>query len=97
MFPERKIIVVDTLSASMGEGLLVHYAVQLKNQGKTMEEVAEWVEDNKLNLIHTFTLDDLFFLKRGGRLSGTSAIAKSIYRNHLHFYVLSSVQMLSRV
>ena len=78
MFPERKIIVVDTLSASMGEGLLVHYAVQLKNQGKTMEEVAEWVEDNKLNLIHTFTLDDLFFLKRGGRLSGTSAIVGSL-------------------
>lgn len=78
MFPDRKIIVVDTLAASMGEGLLVHYAVKLKNEGKTMEEVAKWVEDNKLNLIHTFTLDDLFFLKRGGRLSGTSAIVGSI-------------------
>lgn len=78
MFPDRKIIVVDTLSASMGEGLLVHYAVQLKNQGKTMEEVAQWVEDNKLRLCHTFTLDDLFFLKRGGRLSGTSAIVGSL-------------------
>lgn len=78
MFPDRKIIVVDTLSASMGEGLLVHYAVKLKNEGKTMEEVAKWVEDNKLNLIHTFTLDDLFFLKRGGRLSGTSAVVGSI-------------------
>lgn len=78
MFPDRKIIVVDTLSASMGEGLLVHYAVQLKNQGKTMEEVAQWVEDNKLKLCHTFTLDDLFFLKRGGRLSGTSAIVGSL-------------------
>ncbi len=78
MFPERKIIVVDTLSASMGEGLLVHYAVQLKNQGKTMEEVAEWVEQNKLKLCHVFTLDDLFFLKRGGRLSGTGAIVGSL-------------------
>ena len=78
MFPERKIIVVDTLAASMGEGLLVHYAVKLKNEGKTMEEVAQWVEDNKLRLIHTFTLDDLFFLKRGGRLSGTSAIVGSL-------------------
>jgi len=78
MFPDRKIIVVDTLSASMGEGLLVHYAVKLKNQGKTMEEVAKWVEDNKLKLIHTFTLDDLFFLKRGGRLSGTSAVVGSL-------------------
>ena len=78
MFPERKIIVVDTLSASMGEGLLVHYAVSLKNQGKTMEEIAQWVEDNKLKLVHTFTLDDLFFLKRGGRLSGTSAVVGSL-------------------
>ena len=78
MFPERKITVVDTLAASMGEGLLVHYAVQLKNQGKTIEEVADWVEQNKLNLCHVFTLDDLFFLKRGGRLSGTSAIVGSL-------------------
>ncbi len=78
MFPDRKIIVVDTLCASMGEGLLVHHAVKLKNEGKTMEEVAQWVEDNKLKLIHTFTLDDLFFLKRGGRLSGTSAIVGSL-------------------
>ena len=78
MFPDRKIIVVDTLCASMGEGLLVHYAVKMKNEGKTMEEVAEWVEDNKLKLCHVFTLDDLFFLKRGGRLSGTSAIVGSL-------------------
>ncbi|MBR4099483.1 MAG: DegV family protein [Clostridia bacterium] len=78
MFPERKIIVVDTLCASMGEGLLVKYAVEMKKQGKTMEEVAEWVEDNKLKLCHTFTLDDLFFLKRGGRLSGTSAVFGSL-------------------
>ena len=78
MFPDRKIIVVDTLAASMGEGLLVHYAVKLKNEGKTMEEIAQWVEDNKLNLVHIFTLDDLFFLKRGGRLSGTSAVVGSL-------------------
>lgn len=78
MFPERKIIVVDTLCASMGEGLLVKYAVEMKKQGKTMEEVAQWVEDNKLKLCHTFTLDDLFFLKRGGRLSGTSAVFGSL-------------------
>lgn len=78
MFPERKIIVVDTLCASMGQGLLVHYAVQLKNEGKTIEEVADWAEENKLKVCHTFTLDDLFFLKRGGRLSGTSAVFGSL-------------------
>ncbi len=73
-FPERKIIVVDTLCAALGEGLAVHYAVQLKNEGKSMEEVADWVENNKLNICHIFTIDDLFFLKRGGRLSGTGAV-----------------------
>ena len=78
MFPERKIIVIDTLCASMGEGLLVSYAVKMKKEGKTMEEVAEWVENNKLNICHVFTLDDLFFLKRGGRLSGTSAVVGSL-------------------
>lgn len=78
MFPDRKIIVVDTLCASMGEGLLVHYAVRMKKEGHTLEEVADWVEANKLKICHTFTLDDLFFLKRGGRLSGTSAIVGSL-------------------
>ncbi len=78
MFPEREIRVVDTLSASMGEGLLVHYAVKMKNEGKSLDEVANWAEQNKLRLCHTFTLDDLFFLKRGGRLSGTSAVVGSL-------------------
>ena len=74
LFPERKIIVVDSLCASLGEGMAVHYAVKLKNEGKSMEEVAEWLEDNKLSICHIFTIEDLFFLKRGGRLSGTSAV-----------------------
>ncbi len=74
LFPERKIIVVDSLCASLGEGMAVHYAVKLKNEGKSMEEVAEWLEKNKLSICHIFTIEDLFFLKRGGRLSGTSAV-----------------------
>lgn len=78
MFPDRKVIVVDTLAAAMGQGLIVHYAVGLKNQGETIEEVAEWVEQNKLSVCHIFTLDDLFFLKRGGRLSGGSAVVGSL-------------------
>ncbi len=78
MFPERKIIVVDSLCASLGEGMLVHYAVSLKKQGKTIEEVAEWAEQNKLSICHIFTIDDLFFLKRGGRLSGASAVLGSL-------------------
>lgn len=78
MFPDRKITVVDTLAASMGQGMIVHYAVKLKNEGKAIEEVADWVENNKLSFCHVFTLDDLFFLKRGGRLSGTSAVLGSL-------------------
>lgn len=74
LYPERKVLVVDTLCASLGQGMAVHYAVKLKNEGKSMEEIAEWVEQNRLSICHTFTIDDLFFLKRGGRLSGTSAV-----------------------
>ncbi len=77
-FPERKMVVVDTLAASLGEGLIVHYAVKLKNEGKSIDEIAEWVENNKLSICHIFTLSDLFFLKRGGRLSGASAVFGSI-------------------
>lgn len=72
--PEKKIIVIDTLAASLGEGLIVYKAVELRKAGKTMEEVAKWVEDNKLHLVHAFTVDDLFHLHRGGRVSKASAI-----------------------
>ncbi|MFA9376937.1 MAG: DegV family protein [Lachnotalea sp.] len=72
--PRSKIIVVDSLCASLGEGLLVHKAIKLKNQGKTMEEIATWLEENKLHVCHTFTPNDLFHLYRGGRVSKTSAV-----------------------
>lgn len=78
MFPQRKIKVIDTLCASLGLGLLINYAVKLKNAGKSMEEVADWVEQNKLKICHEFTLDDLFFLKRSGRLSGTGAFVGTL-------------------
>lgn len=78
MFPDRKIVVVDSLCAAYGQGLLVHYAVQLKNSGKSLEEVAEWVEANKLKICHMVAIDDLFFLKRGGRLSGAGAVLGSL-------------------
>lgn len=73
-FPDRKLVVLDSLSASLGEGLLVHKAVQLKEVGKSLEEVASWVEEHKLNLCHNFTVDDLFHLHRGGRVSKATAI-----------------------
>lgn len=78
LYPERKIITIDSLCASLGQGLLVDYAVKLKEQGKSIEEVAEAVEDIKLRVCHYFTVDDLNHLHRGGRVSKTSAILGSI-------------------
>lgn len=72
-YPDRKIIVVDSLCASLGEGLLVHKAVMMKNAGKSLEETAAWLEENKLHLVHNFTVDDLYHLYRGGRVSKAAA------------------------
>lgn len=77
-YPNQKIIAVDTLSASFGEGYLVWRATLLRAEGKTMSEVAQWIEDNKLKLNHIFTVEDLGTLKRGGRLSSTAAIIGSL-------------------
>jgi DegV family protein with EDD domain len=77
-YPDRQIAVVDTLCASMGEGLLVWHAVQQQKQGKSLEEVRDYVEANKLHLCHWFTVDDLFHLKRGGRVSAATAIAGTL-------------------
>ena len=73
-YPDRKIRVVDTLSASLGQGLLVWYACKNRDAGMSFEELADWCENNKLNLCHWFTVDDLMFLKRGGRVSASTAL-----------------------
>lgn len=73
-YPDRKIIVIDTLCACLGEGLLLYYALKLKKEGKTIEETAEWVEKNKLHICHNVTIDDLDHLQRGGRISKTVAV-----------------------
>ena len=73
-FPERKVIAVDSLCAALGQGLLVHLALEKQRSGATIEETAAWVEENKLHICHQFTVDNLFHLFRGGRLSRTSAI-----------------------
>ena len=73
-YPERKIYTVDTLAASMGQGLLVWYAANMKKDGKSIEEVRDFVENNKMKLAHWFTVNDLFFLKRGGRISAATAL-----------------------
>ena len=73
-YPDRKIYAVDTLCASLGEGLLVYLAAALRAGGASIEEVRDFAESKKLNLCHWFTVDDLFFLKRGGRVSGATAV-----------------------
>ncbi|MGN0172025.1 MAG: DegV family protein [Acutalibacteraceae bacterium] len=77
-YPDRKIIVIDSLCASLGEGLLVYYAMKNRDGGMSLEDNAKWVEDHKLNICHWFTVDDLMFLHRGGRVSKTSAVFGSL-------------------
>ena len=76
--PDCRIVVADTLCASLGEGLLVRKAVQLKKAGKSLDETAQWVEAHKENLVHVFTVDDLFHLHRGGRVSKATAIVGTL-------------------
>ena len=73
-FPERKVRVVDSLCASMGQGLLVWLCAQEKKKGKTLEEVLDFAEGAKGNICHWFTVDDLNHLKRGGRVSAAAAL-----------------------
>ena len=75
--PEAKIIVIDSLAASMGEGLIVYRAVQLKNEGKSIDEVAAYINEHRCNFVHYFTVDDLNHLYRGGRVSKTTALGSA--------------------
>jgi DegV family protein with EDD domain len=73
-YPQRKIRVVDSLSASMGQGLLVWYACKKRDEGLSLEELVDWCENNKQNVAQWFTVDDLMYLKRGGRISAATAL-----------------------
>lgn len=77
-YPDRKIMHIDTLCASVGEGLLVHYAAVKREEGASMEEIFQGIMDMKDKIHHQVTVNDLFFLKRGGRVSATTAIAGSV-------------------
>ena len=76
-FPERKILTVDSLGAALGQGLMLYLTAKKRLAGASIEEVAAYIEELKLKLCHWFTVDDLFFLKRGGRLSGATALIGS--------------------
>lgn len=77
-FPNARITVIDSLCASMGEGLLVYKAIQQMKAGKSYDEIVEYIENIKLNLSHQVTVDDLFHLLRGGRISKTTAIVGTL-------------------
>lgn len=79
-FPEREIRVVDSLCASAGQGLLVHYAIANREKGMSLADNAQWVQDNVQNVIHWFTVNDLMHLYRGGRVDAASAYIGSLVR-----------------
>lgn len=78
VYPDRRLLCIDTLAASGGEGLLVWYAAKMAISGASIDEVYEWLNDNILHMAHWFTVDDLMFLYRGGRVSKTSAWAGTL-------------------
>lgn len=77
-YPNAIIYTVDSLCASLGEGLLVHQAVKLRAKDYSIEDTVQWLENNKLHLCHNFTVNDLFHLHRGGRVSRATAIIGSM-------------------
>lgn len=79
-YPDRKLFVIDSLQASAGEGLMIHYALQNRASGMSIEDNAAWIEKNVQNFIAWFTVNDLMHLHRGGRVSAASAIVGSLVR-----------------
>lgn len=79
-YKNAKIVVVDSLSACLGEGILLYYALKMKEEGKTLNEIAQWVEEHKMNICHFVTVDDLHHLHRGGRVSKTTAVVGTMVK-----------------
>jgi DegV family protein with EDD domain len=77
-YPDRKIIVVDSLCVTYALGLIIHHVVKMRDDGSSMEEIRDWLEANKKKMIHLFTVDDLVYLKRGGRISPATALVGTL-------------------
>ncbi|MEG2525432.1 MAG: DegV family protein, partial [Oscillospiraceae bacterium] len=77
-YPDSKLLIVDSLSASLGEGLLVWHTCERRREGISIDDTAKWVEQNATKLCHWFTVDDLNHLKRGGRLSAAAAAVGTV-------------------
>lgn len=95
-YPNRKIIVVDSLCASMGQGLLLHYACQKADTGASIEETQTYLENLKLHVCHHFTVDNLFHLSRGGRVSGVTAVVGSLLKIKPVMYVNNEGKLIVR-
>jgi len=93
--PYAKIIIVDTLNVSLGEGMFVMKAVQMKEEGKTIDEISSWLEEHKMEFCVRFTVDDLFHLQRGGRISKTSAVIGSLMNVKPILYVNEEGKLVS--
>ena len=98
-FPDRKIIVIDTLCGGMGQGLLVYLAVIYKRRGNTIEDTAAYIERLRMNICHLISVADLKFIRRGGRISTAAAAVGSILniRPLLHLNDNSAITSLSKV
>lgn len=97
--PEANIKVIDSLSGTCGEALLVYKAIQLKKEGKTFDEIVKWIEDNKKYVLVEFAVNDLFHLVRGGRLSKTAALVGSVlqFQPLLHLNNEGEIKVLGKV
>jgi len=93
--PGAKIMVVDTMNVSLGEGMVIMKAVQMKEQGKSLEEIAAWIEEHKLEFCVQFTVDDLFHLHRGGRVSKATAIVGTMINVKPILYVNNEGALVS--
>ena len=94
-FPDADITIIDTKAASMGVGLIVYHAYELLNKGASKEEIIKWVEDNIPHTVHFFTVDDLNHLKRGGRVSATSAALGTLLAIKPVLHVNDSGQLIN--
>jgi DegV family protein with EDD domain len=98
-FPERRIELVDTLAISFPEGQLVYHAAKMREQGASLDEIKDWVEQNKFHAVAYFTVEDLVYLKRGGRISGTSAAMGSLLdiKPMLHVSMQGTLEPIEKI
>ena len=94
-YPQRKIFVVDSLCAALGQGMLIWYACKKRDEGLSLEELVAWVEENKLHIRHEVTVDDLMYLKRGGRVSAATAVVGTMLQIKPIIYVNNEGKLIN--